>query len=269
MSHRLNGSGGLIKDDERFHLKIKDGDVGRYVILPGDPGRVPLIAEYLDGAKQIASNREYNIYAGELCGKRVSVCSTGIGGPSAAIAVEELIESGADTFIRVGTSGGINLKVMGGDLLVASAAVRAEGTSREYLPEGYPAAADFEVVRALKESGDELSTDEDGNRCFVGVVQSKDNFYGEIDPFSTAVGSKLSEAWEGYVRCGCLTSEMECAAIFSVALLRGARAGAVLTALWNAERKNKGLPDKACSSSERAIKCAVNAIKRLIELDNM
>ncbi len=259
---------GLIKENERFHLKIKDGDAGRYVILPGDPGRVPKIAEYLDNARQIASNREYNIFAGELCGKRVSVCSTGIGGPSAAIAVEELIQSGADTFIRVGTSGGINLKVTGGDLLIASAAVRAEGTSREYLPDGYPAAADFEVIRALKDAGDELSTDEDGNRCYVGVVQSKDNFYGEIDPKNTAVSAKLSEAWDGYVRCGCLTSEMECAAIYSVALLRGARAGAVLTALWNAERWSKGLPDKTCDSSERAIKCAVNAIKRLIALDN-
>ena len=198
--------GTIISNDIRFHLKIRNGDVGRYVILPGDPGRVPLIADYLDSAKQIACNREYNVYTGYLNGVKVSVCSTGIGGPSAAIAVEELIESGADTFIRVGTSGGINLKVVGGDLLVASAAVRSEGTSHEYIPEGYPAVADFEVTRALKDAGDELSTDEDGNRCHVGVVHCKDNFYGEIDPNNTAVASKLNAAWEGYVRCGCLTS---------------------------------------------------------------
>ena len=129
----------IISKDIRFHLKIRNGDVGRYVILPGDPGRVPLIAEYLENAKQIACNREYNVYTGYLGGVKVSVCSTGIGGPSAAIAMEELIESGADTFIRVGTSGGINLKVVGGDLLVASAAVRSEGTSHEYIPDGYPA----------------------------------------------------------------------------------------------------------------------------------
>lgn len=257
----------IINEGERFHLKIKDGDVGRYVILPGDPGRVPLIAAKLDNAVQLASNREYNVYTGYLDGVKVSVCSTGIGGPSAAIAVEELIMSGADTFIRVGTSGGINLKVVGGDLLVASAAVRSEGTSREYIPDGYPAAADFDVVRALKDAGDELSTDEDGNRCHVGVVQSKDNFYGEIDPNSTGVAAKLNAAWEGYARCGCLTSEMECAAIFSVALLRGVRAGAVLTALWNVERTNAGLPDKNCESSERAIKCAIGAIRRLIKQD--
>ena len=257
----------IINENERFHLKIKDGDVGRYVILPGDPGRVPLIAQKLDNAVQVACNREYNVYTGYLDGEKVSVCSTGIGGPSAAIAVEELIMTRADTFIRVGTSGGIDVKVCGGDLLVASAAVRAEGTSREYIPDGYPAVADFEVTRALKDSGDALSTDEDGNRCHVGVVQSKDNFYGEIDPSKTAVSARLNAAWEGYVKCGCLTSEMEAAAIFSAALLRGARAGAVLTALWNVERTNAGLPDKNCTSSERAINCAIGAIRRLIALD--
>ncbi len=258
----------IISDDIRFHLKIRNGDVGRYVILPGDPGRVPLIAKYLDNAEQIACNREYNVYTGYLDGVKVSVCSTGIGGPSAAIAVEELIESGADTFIRVGTSGGINLKVVGGDLLVASAAVRSEGTSHEYIPDGYPAVADFEVTRALKDAGDELSTDEDGNRCHVGVVHCKDNFYGEIDPNNTGVASKLNTAWEGYVKCGCLTSEMESAAIFSVALLRGVRAGAVMTALWNVERTNAGLPDKNCDSTDRGIRCAIGAVRKLIARDN-
>lgn len=257
----------IISKDIRFHLKIRNGDVGRYVILPGDPGRVPLIAKYLDNAEQIACNREYNVYTGWLDGVKVSVCSTGIGGPSAAIAVEELIESGADTFIRVGTSGGINLKVVGGDLLVASAAVRSEGTSHEYIPDGYPAVADFEVTRALKDAGDELSTDEDGNRCHVGVVHCKDNFYGEIDPNNTGVASKLNAAWEGYVKCGCLTSEMESAAIFSVALLRGVRAGAVMTALWNVERTNAGLPDKNCDSTDRGIRCAIGAVRKLIAID--
>ncbi len=259
----------IISDDIRFHLKIRTGDVGRYVILPGDPGRVPKIAAKLDDARLIAQNREYTVYTGSLDGVKVSVCSTGIGGASAAIAVEELIMSGSDTFIRVGTSGGMDLKVSGGDLVVASAAVRSEGTSYEYLPDHYPAAATFEVVRALKDAGDELSTNEDGNRCHVGVVHSKDNFYGEIDPKTTGVASKLSTAWDAYVKCGCLTSEMEAAAIFSVAQVRGVRAGAVLTALWNVERSNAGLPDKKCESSERAIQCAVNAIRKLIELDKV
>lgn len=257
----------IVSGDVCFHLKTRKGDIGRYVILPGDPGRVPKIAGKLDGAKLIASNREYTVYTGYLDGEKVSVCSTGIGGPSAAIAVEELVMCGADTFIRVGTSGGIDLKVSGGDLLIASAAIRSEGTSHEYIPDDYPAVANFDVVCALKASADELSTDEDGNRAHVGVVHSKDNFYGEIDPRNTAVPEKLTNAWAGYLKCGCLTSEMEAAAIFSVALLRGVRAGAVLTALWNVERTNAGLPDKRCESSERAINCAVGAIRRLIEND--
>lgn len=257
----------IVDTELQFHLKIKKGDIGRYVILPGDPGRVPLIADFLDNAKHVAQNREYNIYTGFLCGEAVSVCSTGIGGPSAAIAVEELIKCGADTFIRVGTSGGINLKVSGGDLLIALAAVRGEGTSREYIPSDYPAVADFEVVSALKAAAVPLSEDEDGKRFHIGVVQSKDSFYGEIDPDSMPVSAFLKERWAGYVKCGCLTSEMEAAAIFSVAIARNVRAGAVLTALWNVERTNAGLPDKRCESSERAIKCAIGAIRELIKND--
>lgn len=237
----------IVSGDVCFHLKTRKGDIGRYVILPGDPGRVPKIAGKLDGAKLIASNREYTVYTGYLDGEKVSVCSTGIGGPSAAIAVEELVMCGADTFIRVGTSGGIDLKVSGGDLLIASAAIRSEGTSHEYIPDDYPAVANFDVVCALKASADELSADEDGNRAHVGVVHSKDNFYGEIDPRNTAVPEKLSNAWAGYLKCGCLTSEMEAAAIFSVALLRGVRAGAVLTALWNVERTNAGFQTSAAN----------------------
>lgn len=257
----------IIKEGERFHLKIRNGDVGRYVILPGDPGRVPLIAKYLDNAVQVAQNREYNIYTGYLDGEKVSVCSTGIGGPSAAIAVEELIESGSDTFIRVGTSGGMDLKVVGGDLLIAQAAVRSEGTSHEYIPDDYPAVADFDVTCALKSAGDELSSDEDGNRCHVGVVHCKDNFYGEIDPNKTAVPEKLNAGWDAYVKCGCLTSEMESAAIYAVCTVRHVRAGAVLTALWNVERTKAALPDKNCESSDRAIRCAIGAIRKLIAKD--
>uniref|UniRef100_UPI0025D02074 nucleoside phosphorylase n=1 Tax=uncultured Ruminococcus sp. TaxID=165186 RepID=UPI0025D02074 len=139
----------ILDGQRQFHIKTLPDEVGRYVILPGDPGRVPKIAALLDNAVQVAANREYNVYTGTLDGEKVSVCSTGIGGPSAAIAVEELVKCGADTFIRVGTCGGIDMKVWGGDLIVASSAIRAEGTSYEYLPVGYPAAADYTVVRAL------------------------------------------------------------------------------------------------------------------------
>ncbi len=258
---------GLLQGDKQFHLQVTAEQIGKYVILPGDPGRVPKIAAYLEHAEQVASNREYNTYTGTLNSEKVSVVSTGIGGPSAAIAVEELIKCGAHTFIRVGTSGGINRKVIGGDLLIASAAVRAEGTSKEYLPSDYPAAADFTVLKALDQAAAELSEDADGKRYHVGVVQSKDSFYGETEPENMPVSGELLSRWEGYVRCGCLTSEMEAAAIYSVAIARGVRAGAVLTALWNVERSKAGLSDPLCMDSTRAIRCAVSAIAKLIEAD--
>ncbi len=257
----------LLDENIQFHLKTTSDQVGKYVILPGDPGRVEKIAKYLDNAEFIASNREYTTYTGTLLGEKVSVVSTGIGGPSAAIAVEELIRCGAHTFIRVGTSGGIDIKVVGGDLVIASGAIRGDGTSREYIPEEYPAVADFEVLSALKKAADNLSSNELGNGCHVGVVQSKDSFYGEIEPEKMPIAEHLVNRWEAYVRCGCLTSEMEAATIFSVAIARHVRAGAVLTALWNVERSKAGLPDPVCHSSERAIRCAVDAIKILIESD--
>lgn len=257
----------LLQGEKQFHLQVTADQVGKYVILPGDPGRVPKIAAYLEQAEQIAYNREYNTYTGILNGEKVSVVSTGIGGPSAAIAVEELIKCGAHTFIRIGTSGGIDLSVIGGDLLIASAAVRAEGTSKEYLPPDYPAAADFTVLKALDEAAAELSEDVDGKRYHVGVIQSKDSFYGETEPESMPVAGELLSRWEGYVRCGCLTSEMETAAIYSVAIARHVRAGAVLTALWNVERSKAKLSDPLCMDSTRAIRCAVNAIAKLIEAD--
>ncbi len=263
----------IMNDEVRFHLKIRNGDVGRYVILPGDPGRVPLIAEKLENAVQVAQNREYNIYTGYLSGEKVSVCSTGIGGPSAAIAVEELVDSGADTLIRVGTSGGIELSVFGGDLIIAEAAIRAEGTSYEYLPQGYPAVADFSVTSALVKAAEKLSGTENGTRFHVGVVHSKDSFYGETNPERSAVCDNITSRWNSYVKCGCLTSEMECAAIYSAGIVRSTfekkiRCGGVLTALWNAERSKQGLPDTICYSSERAIQCAIDAIRILIAEDN-
>ncbi len=258
-----------IMDGERqFHIKAKKGEVGRYVILPGDPGRVPKIAALLDNPVQIAQNREYNLYTGELDGVKVSVCSTGIGGPSAAIATEELIKCGADTLIRVGTSGGIKLDVIGGDLCIATAAIRAEGTSQEYLPDGYPAAADYEVTNALAEAAKPLCDGSFGNNYHVGVVHSKDSFYGEVEPASSAVEGKLRAAYDGYLKCGCLTTEMECAGVFSVGLVRGARCGAVLTAIWNVVRSERGMPDNITDDSSRAIQCTIDAIRILIKRDS-
>jgi uridine phosphorylase len=159
----------------------------------------------------------------------------------------------------------MNLKVTGGDLVVASAAIRGDGTSAEYLTPDYPAVADFEVMSALAESAKELSTGEDGNSYHTGVVQSKDSFYGEVAPDTMPESTRLNLRWDAYVKAGCLASEMEAATLFAVAQVRGVRAGAVLTALWNVERSKAGLPDRVCKDSSRAIKCAVQAIRKLIE----
>lgn len=258
-----------IMDGERqFHIKTLPDDVGKYVILPGDPGRVPLIANYLENPVQISQNREYNLYNGFLKNQKITICSTGIGGPSAAIAVEELVKCGANTFIRIGTSGGIDLNVFGGDLIIPSAAVRGEGTSSEYLPNGYPAVADFTITSALVKSAEEFTNKTPGNNYHVGVVHSKDSFYGEVEPENSAVSDRVKFYWESYLKCGCLTSEMECAAIFSVGIVRKVRCGAILTALWNAERSKRGYPDFITNDSTKAIKCALRALEFIIEEDN-
>lgn len=257
-----------IMDGERqFHIQTLPEEVGRYVILPGDPGRVPKIAQYLQNAKQVACNREYNVYTGTLDGEKVTVCSTGIGGPSAAIAVEELIKCGADTFIRIGTSGGMDIEVSGGDLIIALASVRGEGTSYEYLPKDYPCTASFEVVEALKHAAEKTSSEKLGNRYHIGVVHSKDSFYGEVEPQSSPVSADITQRWDSYLRCGCLTSEMESAAVFAVCTAHKKRRGAVFTALWNVERSKQGLEDNITYDSTRAIECAVEAIKILIQQD--
>ena len=258
-----------IMDGERqFHINTLPDEVGRYVILPGDPGRVPTIAKLLDDPKQIAYNREFNVFTGTLCGEKVTVCSTGIGGPSAAIAVEELIKCGADTFIRIGTSGGMDLAVSGGDLVIASAAVRGEGTSYEYLPKDYPCVASFEVIDALQRAAQLTSGDEIGKRYHVGVVHSKDSFYGEVEPQASPMSEDLTQRWDADLRSGCLASEMETSAVYAVCTAHRKRCGAVFTALWNVERSKQGLEDNITYDSSRAIRCAIDAIKFLIEKDS-
>ena len=257
----------ILDDKKQFHLLTDKNDIGNYVILCGDPARVEKIAAHFENAEKVSQNREYTVYTGFLDGVRISAASTGIGGPSAAICVEELIKCGAHTFIRVGTSGGMREDVMGGDLCIASAAVRDDGTSREYMPLSYPAAADFEVVSALASAADEICDTTAGNSYHVGVIQSKDSFYGETNPETMAVSDMLKSKWEAYLKLGCLASEMECAAIFSVALTRGVRAGGVVLAIWNVERTAKGLESTVVMDTEKAVKCAVGAMKKLINKD--
>ena len=204
----------------QYHIQLRKGDVGRYVILPGDPKRCKKIAEHFDHPQLMADSREFVTYTGYLDGEKVSVTSTGIGGPSASIAMEELVQCGADTFIRVGTCGGIDLDVKGGDIVVATGAVRMEGTSREYAPIEFPAVADLNVANALVASAKEL-----GYTFHTGVVQCKDAFYGQQEPEKMPAGYELINKWNAWRMLGCLASEMESAALFVVAAKLGVRAG--------------------------------------------
>ena len=250
----------MLIDGRQMHLHIRKGDIGRYVILPGDPARCERIAKYFDEPAFLASNREYTIWTGKLLGEPVAVCSTGIGGPSAAIAVEELIECGADTFIRVGTSGGIDHQVLGCDIVIAMSAIRQEGTTREYMPIEYPATANFEVVAALVQAAQKLAF-----RHHVGVIQSKDSFYGECRPQIQPIAAELDQKWTAWKAAGVLTSEMECAAVFVVGAVNRARCGGVLNVLWNADVDTE-LCD-APEMAERGVQAAVEALKILIEQD--
>ncbi len=248
--------------EKEFHLKITSDDVGKYVILPGDPGRCKMIAELFDEAHFVVSNREYTIYTGSMAGEKVSVCSTGIGGPSAVIALEELVHCGAHTFIRAGTSGGMAPEVMGGDLVIATGAVRMEGTSREYAPLEVPAVADFEVVNALRQAAQA-----DGLRAYTGIVQCKDSFYGQHDPDTMPVAGELNYKWDAYVRCGALCSEMESAALFVAGAVRRVRIGSVLLVFASQTRRALGLDDPQCYEEQRPVKVAVDALRILIEQD--
>ena len=248
--------------EQQFHIKCAPGDVGRYCILPGDPGRCEKIAAYFDDPVKVQSNREYTTYTGKLLGEKVSVCSTGIGGPSAVIAMEELAAIGADTFIRVGTCGGIALPVKSDDVVIATGAVRHEGASREYAPIEFPAVSDYHVQEALVASAKAL-----GKPWHAGVVQCKDSFYGQHDPKRMPVGYELLAKWEAWKRLGVLASEMESAALFCCAAALGVRCGSCFHVIWNQEREAAGLDQDMSEDTSSSVRVAVEALKLIIEQD--
>ena len=249
-------------DQGEYHIHVRKGEIGRYVIMPGDPARVEKIAQYFDNPKFVSQNREFVTWTGTLDGVMVSAMSTGIGGPSAAIAIEESIHCGADTFIRVGTSGGIRKDVIGGDLCIATGAIRAEGTSREYAPIEWPAVPDFYVTQALHDAARKL-----GMTAHMGVVQCKDSFYGQHSPDSMPVGPLLKYDWSAWRSMGATCSEMESAALFTVCAARGVRSGSVMHVVANQTRRELGLEDPQAYGTNSAIRCAVEAIRILIKQD--
>ena len=250
------------KEGVQYHLNIKKGDVGKYVLLPGDPKRCEKIAKYFEDAKLVADSREYVTYTGFLEGEKVSVTSTGIGGPSASIAMEELVKAGADTFIRIGTCGGMDMDVKSGDIVVATGAIRMEGTSKEYAPIEFPAVADFTVTNALVQAAKEL-----GYSFHVGVVQCKDSFYGQHQPQTKPVGYELSAKWDAWLRLGCKASEMESAALFIVSSYLKTRCGSNFMVVANQEREKAGLSNPVVHDTDGAIKVAIEALRVLIKED--
>lgn len=248
----------------QYHIQVAPGEAGRYVILPGDPKRCEKIAAYFENPQLIADNREFVTYTGALDGEKVSVTSTGIGGPSASIALEELVKCGADTFIRVGTCGGIQLEVKSGDLVIASGAVRHEGTSREYAPVEYPAIADFTVTTALAAAVKEL-----GVPWHIGVTQCKDAFYGQHNPEIMPAARELLYKWEAWKRMGCLCSEMESAALFTAGQFLRVRVGSIFLVVANQEREAAGLDNPVARDTDRAIRAAVGAVRLLIQQDKV
>lgn len=244
------------------HLKCKKGDVGKYVILPGDPGRVEKIAAYLDNPSFLLQNREYTAYNGTLLGEKVTVMSTGMGGPSTAICVEELKKCGAEVLIRIGTCGGIDADLVPGTLIISTGAIRKEGTTKEYVPIEYPAVPNYELVEELKSAANRLNYP-----VALGVTESKDSYYGQHDPDSMPVSEELHYKWNAWKKAGAIASEMEGAALFIVASVRRMKSAAIFLLCRNREREAlTGLTDTDWDTSH-AIETVIEAIKEMIRKD--
>ena len=248
--------------NRQYHIQVAKGEVGRYVLLPGDPKRSAKIASYFDDAKLVADSREFVTWTGTLDGVPVSVTSTGIGGPSASIAMEELVMCGADTFLRVGTCGGMQEEVLSGDIVIANGAIRMEGTSKEYAPIEYPAVASYDVLSAFIEGAKKI-----GARYHVGVVECKDSFYGQHSPEKMPVSYELQNKWQAWLRMGCLASEMESAALFTVGSFLRVRTGSCFLVVANQEREAKGLENPVVHDMDLPIRAAVEAVRVLIKRD--
>lgn len=248
--------------EKLYHIGIDDSHKAKYAILPGDPGRVEKIAKYLDNAVQIGQQREYTTYLGQLEGENVLVMSTGMGGPSTAIGVEELFMTGVTNFVRIGTCGGMNMEVMGGDLVIATGAIKMDGTSDEYVPKEFPAIANFDLTQSL------VNTAKDkGYRYHAGVVHCKDSFYGQHDPERMPVGYELINKWNAYIKANALASEMESATLFTVSQVLGARSACILNVIWNQERGKAGLDNPKHPDMHKAIEVAVETIRSEILRD--
>lgn len=249
------------KMNKQYHIGLDDSHGAKIAILPGDPARVPLIAEALDEAKPLAIRREYTSYLGKVGDHKVLVMSTGMGGPSTAIAVEELVKTGVEVFIRLGTCGGMAMQVKPGDLVIAQAAIRSEGTANQYAPIEYPAVADHGLVEALRAQAEKLEFPH-----HVGVVHCKDSFYAQHSPETMPISEQLEAEWKAWIASGSLASEMESATLYVVSSVRRVRAVCILNVIWNQERAKAGIEEQDHKSMDRAIQTVVEMIREHGEL---
>ena len=245
--------------EKKYHVGLAKGEVGDYVLVPGDPGRTPMIAKYLDGAKEVAFSREYRTFTGSLDGVPVSAMSTGMGGPSVAIGVEELGELGVHTFLRVGTCGAAQPEIKMGDLVIALGSVRSEGTPNGYVPQEYPAVASLDLVNALV-----AAAKASGAPYHVGIIRSVDALYSDLMP-ETMPRPHLRDELEMWSRAGVLSNDMETSTLFVVARLRKLRAGTIN--LCVDELGAGEIHHLDPSYMDRMLKVAVDALRLLIKDD--
>jgi uridine phosphorylase len=246
--------------EKKYHVGLAQGEVGEYVLVPGDPGRTPMIAKFLDGAHEVAFNREYRTFTGTVAGVPVSTISSGMGGPSVAIAVEELSELGVHTFLRVGTFGAAQPEIKMGDLVIAEGSVRTEGTPNGYVPVEYPALASRDVVNALVAAAKAA-----GAPHHLGVIRSVDALYSDLVPDQMPRSTELKEEMAMWARAGVLGNEMESSTLFVVARIRRRRAGTLDLCVDELGAGEIQHVDQ--SYMDRMLKVAVDAIRRLIEQD--
>ena len=249
-----------VTGEKKYHIGLAKGEVGEYVLVPGDPGRTPAIAKYLDGAREVAFNREYRTFTGSLLGVPVSAISSGMGGPSVAIAVEELNELGVHTFLRVGTCGAAQPEIKIGDLVIAIGSVRSEGTPNGYVPPEYPAIASIDMVNALIAASKAAAAP-----YHVGVIRSVDALYSDLMPDRMPRPKQLHEELDMWSRAGVLSNDMETSTLFVVARLRKLRAGTIN--LCVDELGAGEIHHLDPSYMDRMLRVAVDALKLLIEHD--
>lgn len=241
----------MTQGQKQYHIALEPGDIGEYVLLPGDPARSDIVAKYLDDPQLKANNREHRTFTGFYKGVKVSVTSTGMGCPSASIAAEELIHIGAKTLVRIGSSAALDPAIQIGDLMISIAAMKNEGTSRFYVPDNFPAVPDFEFTHHLVETARAMTKDSEA-KVFVGINSSDDAFYGESPEFI-----------ESLRKLKIMNVEMEASALYTVGHLRGVRVACICGTsgnLTNAEVIYTQKNEKLAEAWEREIRIVLEAI---------